>query len=67
MAAGNLCEDVHLGGNPEGVNDKEGTGAGRDGALDGCRVEVEGDGVNLRKDRGGADLENGVGHGDEGE
>jgi len=49
------------------VNDQQGAGAGSDGAFYGCRIEVESDGVDLRKDRRGADLEDGVGHCDEGE
>ena len=61
-----IFERVHVRGDAEGVNDENGARAGSDGPLDGGGVEIEGDGIDLRKDRRGAHLKHGVGHGDKG-
>ena len=45
----------------------DGFGARGDEFLDFCRVEAEGFGIDIRKDRGRADALEGVGGGDEGE
>ena len=56
----------HVCGNSiEGMHDEQRAGAGGDGLFDGLGREVERHRVDLRKDRSGADLEHGVGHGDE--
>ena len=51
------------GRNAEGVNDKDGARARGNGLLDGGRIEVERDGIDLGEDRCCAGLEHGVGHG----
>ena len=50
MATGDRLERIHLCGNAEGVDNENGARARRDGPLDRCGVEIEGDGVNLGKD-----------------
>src|ERR1039458_562174 len=62
VAAGDGLKSVHFRGEAEGVDDEDGAGAGRDGPLDAGGREVEGDGVDLRKDGRGADLEDRVGY-----
>ena len=66
VTACEIAECAHIRRNTEGVDDQNGAGASRDGAGNGGGIEVESDGVNLRKDRRGANLEDGVGHGDKG-
>lgn len=60
-------ERGHVGGAAEGVDDEEGAGAGGDGGFDSCGRKVEGAGVDVDEDRGGALVADGVGGGDEGE
>jgi hypothetical protein len=67
VAAGDGFQGVHVCGDAEGVNDEDGSGSGRDGLLYDVGREVERDGVNFSEDWRGANLENCVGNGDEGE
>jgi len=67
VTAGDGLESFHVGWDAECVDDQQGAGAGCNGTLDRSGIEVQGDGINLREDRRGAHLKNGIGDGDEGE
>lgn len=67
MAIRELAESEHVGRNAEGMDDENGAGARREDALDGRRSEIESDRIDVREDRRGADLQDGIGDGNEGE
>ncbi len=67
MALRKLLERVHLSGDAEGVDCKDGAGARRDCALHRVRVQVKREGIDLNEDRHGAHLKYGVNNGHESE
>ena len=64
---GEVAEGGHVGGDAEGVDDEDGAGSRGEDAFDRGGREVEGDGIDVGEDRCGADVQDGVGDGDEGE
>ena len=67
VVCGQIAKRRHVGGDAEGVDDQDGASARGEDALDGCRREVEGDGIDVGEDGYGADLKNSSGDGDESE
>jgi len=67
MTRGESAESGHVGGDAEGVDDEDGSCARGDQGLDGRGGQIECDGVYVRKNRLGMDMEYSVSDSDESE
>ncbi len=67
VARGKGAEGEHVGGNTEGMNDQDGTRSRGEESFDCGGDQVEGYGIDVGEDGCSADVEDGVGDGDEGE